>query len=168
MLSRRNPRTNRHASCVFAAWAHQRWIVSHLSWPSTIRYSGCCELGSKWACPFPLVYNNDWPDTSVTRTCWGGREDGDSTNAMHMASSGVDPGRRLVSNETCPSPIGVWPDEWVQSCDFLDLSSPSVSHIRRMMDAAVWGGGTEAMLIRPTQGLAESAGSLDSIAPLLS
>ena len=57
------------------------------------------------------------------------------TNAM--GSSGVDPGRSLVSIETCASPIGDSLDIEVNSCDRLDLGSSSAFDIHRMMVVAV-------------------------------
>jgi hypothetical protein len=60
---------------------------------------------------------------------------GNSTNAI--GSSDVDPGRSLVSIETCPSPIGDLLDIEVNSCDCLELSSSSAFDIHRMIDVAV-------------------------------
>jgi hypothetical protein len=72
---------------------------------------------------------------------------GTSRNAI--GSSGVDPGRSSVSMETCPS-IGDSLDIEGKSRDCLEYSSFSIFDIHRMMDAAVWGGGTELTLMRPT------------------
>ena len=79
-------------------------------------------------------------------------------------SSGVDPGQSSDSIETCPSPIGNSLDMLLKSWKFFVLSS-STFDIHRMMDSAVWGGGMESTLIRPTEGLLESAGCFDSTAP---
>ena len=90
---------------------------------------------------------------------------GNSTNAI--GSSGVDPGRSLVSMETYPSTIEDSLDVFKKSCDGLDLSSSSILAMHRIIDKAVWGGGTEITLMRPTYGSLESAGCFDKTAPRL-
>ena len=75
-------------------------------------------------------------------------ETGNSTNAI--GSSGVDPGKSLVSIETCSSLIGDLLDTELKSCDWKVLSVSSIFDIHRMMDVAVCGGGMESMLMRPT------------------
>jgi len=118
-------------------------------------------------------------DTLITRIClvnvgyWVGAATGaglhaaigvgESTNAI--GSSGVDPRRLLASIEICPSPIGDSLDTLRKSRECSELSSSSVLDIHRMMDAAVWGGGTESALMRPTEGSLGSAGCFDRTAP---
>jgi len=58
----------------------------------------------------------------------------EATNAI--GSSGVDPGRSLVSKEICPSPIGDSLDMLKNSCNSPVHPSFSTFIIRRIMDMA--------------------------------
>jgi hypothetical protein len=101
-------------------------VTNHPGWEFEAR---------KWMSMSFFINVKSDPHHEVITRIWRVYAGYDSTNAK--GSSGVDPGRSLVSIEIYPSSIGDSLDMLMKSCDCIEFSMCSTFDIHRMMDFAV-------------------------------